>query len=162
MLCYLLYPVPRFTSSGKRNRDALITDDEIYEMLVHKLPAGVTLNIVMDCCHSGTACDLPWGWDGSGVWEKAAAEKSAVAGTVVCFSGCADDEESVSTTQGSTDGQKRGAMTTALIVAVSAGESTYEGMYSRIEQEIKGYSNVTQHPYLTCSRQLLMTTTFAL
>eukprot|EP00756_Hemistasia_phaeocysticola_P015001 Hpha_TRINITY_DN15380_c0_g1::TRINITY_DN15380_c0_g1_i1::g.89612::m.89612 len=37
-----------------------ITDDEIFARLVAPLPAGCRLTSVMDCCHSGTAMDLPY------------------------------------------------------------------------------------------------------
>ena len=32
-----------------------VTDDEIFECLVSRVPEGVTLNIVLDTCHSGSA-----------------------------------------------------------------------------------------------------------
>ena len=38
----------------------VITDDELFAMLCAKLPAGVRLVCVMDCCHSGTILDLPY------------------------------------------------------------------------------------------------------
>lgn len=37
-----------------------ITDDEILKELVIGLPEGVTLTVVMDCCHSGSILDLPY------------------------------------------------------------------------------------------------------
>ena len=37
-----------------------IRDDIIFEELVAKLPAGVSLKVVMDCCHSGSILDLPY------------------------------------------------------------------------------------------------------
>ncbi|KAJ9453204.1 Metacaspase-1 [Diplonema papillatum] len=37
-----------------------ITDDTIFNCLVRPLPAGVRMTAVMDCCHSGTAMDLPF------------------------------------------------------------------------------------------------------
>jgi hypothetical protein len=37
-----------------------IVDDEIYERLVKKMPADVTVVCLMDSCHSGTALDLPY------------------------------------------------------------------------------------------------------
>lgn len=48
-----LIPVD-FQSAGQ------IIDDELYERLVTKMPAGVTVVVLMDCCHSGTALDLPY------------------------------------------------------------------------------------------------------
>merc|ERR1712188_64209 len=35
-----------------------ITDDQLFEMLVKPLPKGVTMTVIMDCCHSGTGMDL--------------------------------------------------------------------------------------------------------
>eukprot|EP00903_Cladosiphon_okamuranus_P007076 g6876.t1 len=43
-----------YKSSGQ------ITDDEILKELVMSLPEGVTLTVVMDCCHSGSILDLPY------------------------------------------------------------------------------------------------------
>jgi hypothetical protein len=41
-------------------RAGQIVDDELNEKLVKPLMAGVTLHALMDCCHSGTALDLPY------------------------------------------------------------------------------------------------------
>ncbi|CEL94207.1 unnamed protein product [Vitrella brassicaformis CCMP3155] len=38
----------------------MIVDDKVYEYLVKPLPKGCRLTIILDCCHSGTACDLPY------------------------------------------------------------------------------------------------------
>ncbi|KAJ3269590.1 Ca(2+)-dependent cysteine protease [Terramyces sp. JEL0728] len=37
----------------------VIIDDQLNDILVKPLPAGVRLTAVMDCCHSGSALDLP-------------------------------------------------------------------------------------------------------
>ncbi|KAM5533362.1 hypothetical protein V8D89_012970 [Ganoderma adspersum] len=36
-----------------------IRDDTIREIFVDQLPEGVHCTLIFDCCHSGTACDLP-------------------------------------------------------------------------------------------------------
>lgn len=37
-----------------------ILDDDLYTHLVKKMAAGVNVTVLMDCCHSGTALDLPY------------------------------------------------------------------------------------------------------
>ena len=37
-----------------------IVDDWIYNEFVKKIPAGVHVVALVDCCHSGTAMDLPY------------------------------------------------------------------------------------------------------
>lgn len=38
----------------------MIVDDDILDILVKPMPAGVTCTVLMDCCHSGTVLDLPY------------------------------------------------------------------------------------------------------
>ncbi|KAF9903419.1 Ca(2+)-dependent cysteine protease [Linnemannia zychae] len=40
--------------------NGVITDDELHTLLVKALPPGVRLTAVFDCCHSGSALDLPY------------------------------------------------------------------------------------------------------
>ncbi|KAF9927324.1 Ca(2+)-dependent cysteine protease [Linnemannia zychae] len=40
--------------------NGVITDDELHTLLVKALPTGVRLTVVFDCCHSGSALDLPY------------------------------------------------------------------------------------------------------
>ena len=37
-----------------------ITDDEIRNKIVNKIPAGVRMTFIFDCCNSGTGCDLTY------------------------------------------------------------------------------------------------------
>ncbi|KAJ9435306.1 Metacaspase-1 [Diplonema papillatum] len=41
----------------------VISDDELFQRLCSKLPKGVRLVCIMDCCHSGTILDLPYSFE---------------------------------------------------------------------------------------------------
>lgn len=41
-------------------RAGLLRDDDIYKILIQRLPEGVKLVCICDCCHSGTIMDLPY------------------------------------------------------------------------------------------------------
>ena len=41
-------------------KNGVIVDDLIHEILVAGLPQGVRLTAIMDCCHSGSIFDLPY------------------------------------------------------------------------------------------------------
>ncbi len=43
-----------------------IRDDDLLKILVHPMPANVTMTCLMDCCHSGTVLDLPYRFVGDG------------------------------------------------------------------------------------------------
>jgi len=44
-------------------RAGQIRDDEIFKELVTPVPHGVTMTVVMDCCHSGSILDLPYNFE---------------------------------------------------------------------------------------------------
>jgi metacaspase-1 len=48
-----IYPVD-FKKAG------MMTDDEMHNILVSRLPAGCRLTAIFDCCHSGSVLDLPY------------------------------------------------------------------------------------------------------
>ncbi|KAF9159600.1 Ca(2+)-dependent cysteine protease [Actinomortierella ambigua] len=48
-----IYPVDH-------ERAGVITDDTLHAIMVRPLPPGCRLTAVMDCCHSGSALDLPY------------------------------------------------------------------------------------------------------
>ena len=74
--------------------NGLLVDDELNEILVQPLPAGVRLTCFLDACHSGTGMDLPYHWqpntEGTG-WQLDPGGYYSPA-DVICVSAAADDE----------------------------------------------------------------------
>ena len=56
-LCPLDYNAPASAGGG------IITDDEIRELLVNKVPRGARLYVILDCCHNGTGCDVRYKYE---------------------------------------------------------------------------------------------------
>ncbi|KAJ9057970.1 Ca(2+)-dependent cysteine protease [Entomophthora muscae] len=48
------------------NQSGMIVDDEMNAIMVQPLPPGCRLTAIFDCCHSGTALDLPYTYDQHG------------------------------------------------------------------------------------------------
>lgn len=102
------------------DRSKLIVDDEIFARLILPLPKGVTLNFVIDTCHSGSLTDLQWMWDGERFRKEGPRESRG--GLAVCLSGCCDDEES--TDVSSFDGTSAGVLTSCWLRAIEEGHLT--------------------------------------
>jgi hypothetical protein len=47
-----------------------IRDDDLYDILVAPLKAGVFATFIMDCCHSGSVLDLPYAFAADGQQEE--------------------------------------------------------------------------------------------
>ena len=87
-------------------RSACISDDEIRRILCAAFTAGVKVRIVLDCCHSGTACDLKYVLDeGANIIESKYAETAA---DVILISGCRDAQVSL-------EDQSGGMLTTSYL-----------------------------------------------
>ncbi|KAI1291636.1 Ca(2+)-dependent cysteine protease [Mortierella claussenii] len=54
-----IYPVDH-------ERSGTIVDDTMHDIMVRPLPPGCRLTAIMDCCHSGSALDLPYIYSTSG------------------------------------------------------------------------------------------------
>ncbi len=69
-----------------------IRDNDLNSILVAALPAGVKLRVCFDCCHSGSALDLPYIWK-SGM--KVVRENYPIRDRDIIFiSGCRDNQTS--------------------------------------------------------------------
>lgn len=93
-----------------------ITDDELRDMLVSRVPRGASCTVVFDCCHSGTCLDLRYGYRPISDTELLIAESPKYPkgkGLVVFLSGCADNQ-----TAAESGSVPSGALTNALIAAL--------------------------------------------
>jgi hypothetical protein len=75
--------------------DAIVLDDELKNILVDHLPAGVKLRCLFDCCHSGTIMDLPWtaAFNGSITQFQDENEDHSIR-DILMISGCRDNQTS--------------------------------------------------------------------
>ena len=95
-------------------RAGYISDDELYDRLVDQVPDGVTLTVVMDCCHSGTMLDLPRTYRSHRGAIIRRTQQKYVNGRVVCVSAAMDTQ--TATDVASTDQKPaHGALTHALM-----------------------------------------------
>lgn len=76
-------------------RSGFITDDEIFN-IVKNANAKCKVVLVFDSCHSGSVCDLQWGYQ----YQNGSLMKSMVTNKIItnpnifCFSGCKDNQTS--------------------------------------------------------------------
>lgn len=102
--------------------DSCILDDELKTIIYNNLKQGVKLFILMDCCFSGTICDLKYNYIDKDNFDNTTMNpnSSETLGQVICISGCSDNQTSSESTV--TDGVTHtpvGAMTFAFIKTIS-------------------------------------------
>ena len=51
-------------------KNGIIIDDELNDLIVKRLPAGVHVVALYDCCHSGTVLDLPYEYIANGKYSR--------------------------------------------------------------------------------------------
>ncbi|KAF5093875.1 hypothetical protein D0Z03_002260 [Geotrichum reessii] len=74
----VIYPVD-FEKEGH------ILDDEMHEIMVRRLPQGVRLTALFDCCNSGTALDLPYFYSTKGLIKEPNMLKEAGEGLLSAY-----------------------------------------------------------------------------
>ena len=104
--------------------DDVIVDDYLYKILVHPLPPFCRLSVIMDCCHSGTALDLPLVYDPlSGIFLRSEAGQAKC--DVVCLS--ASNDGQIAGDQELADGKVSGILTEAFQRAMLRSKSSTLG-----------------------------------
>lgn len=98
------------------SRVEVITDDELREYIVNKIPKGCKCFVVIDACHSGTAVDLRYLWecDKAGVMSYREDKKYVKSEGTVVFLSAAHDVQTAADTVDTTN-RPAGALTWALI-----------------------------------------------
>ncbi len=108
--------------------DAIVLDDEIKSIMVDRLPAGVKLRCLFDCCHSGTIMDLPWTAVFKGIVTTFQDEnKDHSVRDILMISGCRDNQTSADAWI-QADQKNEGAMTWAWLQTLAKAESSQKNM----------------------------------
>jgi hypothetical protein len=119
--------------------DKRILDDELKSLLVSHLKKGVTLFVLMDCCHSGTILDLKYQYDGV---VKVNPKNLETAGKVYMISGCMDRQTSA---DAMINKQAQGAMTWSLLNTLKTNITWRELLQSmRTLLKTSGYIQIPQ------------------
>eukprot|EP00927_Polykrikos_kofoidii_P078821 TRINITY_DN75614_c0_g1_i1.p1 TRINITY_DN75614_c0_g1~~TRINITY_DN75614_c0_g1_i1.p1 ORF type:complete len:576 (-),score=106.13 TRINITY_DN75614_c0_g1_i1:102-1589(-) len=127
----------------------MLVDDEIFDLVVRPLESGVKLTIILDCCHSGTAVDLPFIWHDEGNWEEVGGT-IYTAGDVQMFSGCEDAQTSADVSR---HGRRGGAMTMAMTDAIKEEPGrNYPELLYRL-RDLLQERGMEQYPRLTSSQK---------
>jgi len=132
-----------------------ILDQDMHDALVKSLPAGVKLTVVFDCCHSGSALNLPFSYHHNGQPKRDLKgvhhEKSHA--DVTLFSGCKDDQTSADT-QFQGYGHS-GALTWGFISNLKDHQEglTYVQLLSDIRHALQ-QDKLTQVPQLSSGHQM--------
>ena len=115
----------------------MIYDDEMRVLLVDNLKEGVTLRVVFDACHSGSALDLPLRWDGD---NNITSENNKVSKDkdVIFISGCKDPQYSADS---SFNDHPNGALTWAYLKALNSMKK------SNSAPQKKGFQKVTVYTW---------------
>mmetsp|Transcript_16560 Transcript_16560/g.38255 ORF Transcript_16560/g.38255 Transcript_16560/m.38255 type:complete len:1088 (-) Transcript_16560:115-3378(-) len=133
----------------------MLSDDEMRRLLVIPLSKGVRLTVILDCCHSGTALDLPYKLklkrDGEAIDIKKKLPhmiQSPSQADVVLISGCMDDQTSSDIGIGMAGNSKpAGAMTTSFKTVMSRKlDSTFHEVLQEMRRFLisKGFKQVPQ------------------
>jgi ribosomal protein L16/L10AE len=127
----------------------LIKDDDVHEK-IKMVPAGVTMVMVIDACHSGSIVDLPYQMDSDG--KLIQVNNSEIKGDVICISGCRDNQVSLDVKN---NNMWYGALSNAVNIVLKDKYSTsmsWRQLTNRVRLELKkgGYAQV---PQLSVSRR---------
>lgn len=137
-------------------RAGVIVDDDLFKLLVAPLPTGCRLTAIFDCCHSGSALDLPYMYNADGRLidkPKPGQRAKTSPADVIMFSGCRDDQTSADALMAD---KHAGAMSFALIETLTAQhkQSFLDLLHGC--QKVMRERRFTQVPQLSSCREMDM------
>lgn len=154
----------------------LLLDDTIYETFVKRIPEGVNVITVMDCCHSGTVLDLQYRYRyfarGS---SRILTEnpRAITSGRMISISGCRDSglsgeavyherQEGRSAPTGSSTTKVGGAMSLALLTVLQRNSFhvTCQKLMEQMNDLLREWK-FSQKPQLTTSLPIDSSTMFS-
>jgi len=137
------------------DRGGMLTDDFLFRLLCDNLDPKAKLTVIFDCCHSGSALDLPyrWGRSGQAIVENIAWTSNKELPDIVLLSASHDSQTAAeSTTEYGTSG---GAMTAAFLQAIRNNPNTLN--YAELLDALYGYmkrGGYEQIPQITSTKKL--------
>lgn len=113
----------------------MISDDEIREQLVLKIPSGYSLKAIIDACHSASSFDLLWNCgitEDTLTFKKISSKISPTSGNILMISGCKDEQTSADVKVGAT---YQGALTYSILKVLEA--NNYAISWDRLLMDTK-------------------------
>jgi hypothetical protein len=131
-------------------RAGQIRDTQLNQWLVAPLPAGATLHVVVDSCHSGTVLDLPysitWGPSGAPAWSQVG-HRGTAGGVAFHFSACSDHQTAADTNRLAGDAST-GAATFCFIHAIETFgvNQTYATLLAHMDEVLRSLGKTSITP----------------
>lgn len=128
-----------------------IVDDELKRLIDTHLKKDVTLIALFDNCHSGTILDLPYHYFQGNREIFHDTLSSETKGTVICLSGCRDDQVSI---ESYFSENFNGALTFHFIQLLNDNKSlTWKTCVEQLRDKLKK-NNLSQIPQISCGKKL--------
>lgn len=136
---------------GTQKLDTM-TDDEIRENLINKVPENVKLIAIFDCCNSGTICDMRYVVKTDSIQKDKRYPK--LQASISCLASCRDDQSAL-------DGPFGGLFTNNFLRVLQ--EFNYDCTYRQLFNKLTYiFSDGVFNPYLSLSNPNIYDSPFQL
>jgi metacaspase-1 len=124
--------------------DGFISDDDLRIMIIDKLPKGAKLRAFFDCCHSGSALDLPFLFRGGKQYAQVEPNVTQ-SDDCLLISGCKDNQTSADAyINNQYSGALTWALTTTLKTSAQVKDTTWKDLLLVVRHALtsSGYSQI--------------------